>query len=223
MQLADLNWMDVESYLKQDDRIILITGATEQHAYLSLLTDIKIPQAIAAAVAEQEVVLVAPPLNFGCSEYFMEYPGTITLSQSTFDLVVSEVVDSLMQHGFRRFFVMNGHGGNIMPAALERLQQENEGVRIVWYSWWEGEAAQQIARDTGETPNHANWLENFPFTRVAELPAGAKPTATWTGENPTRAELGDGSFGGAYQVSDATMQRLFEAVVREAAGLLRTL
>ena len=51
MQLADLNWMDVERYLEQDDRIILITGATEQHAYLSLLTDIRIPQAIANAIA----------------------------------------------------------------------------------------------------------------------------------------------------------------------------
>ena len=83
--------------------------------------------------------------------------------------------------------------------------------------------ARQIARETGETPNHANWLENFPFTRVAEVPSGAKPAATWTGDNPTRAELGDGSFGGAYQVADATMHRLFEAVVREAADLLRAL
>ena len=41
MHLADLNWMDVEHYLEHDRRIIAITGATEQHAYLSLLTDIK--------------------------------------------------------------------------------------------------------------------------------------------------------------------------------------
>ncbi|MER3458377.1 MAG: creatininase, partial [Chloroflexota bacterium] len=66
MRLEDLNWMDVESYLKQDDRIILVTGACEQHGYLSLLTDIRIPWAIATAVGEREGVLVAPPLNFGC-------------------------------------------------------------------------------------------------------------------------------------------------------------
>jgi len=38
MRLEDLNWMDVEKYLQQEDRLMLVTGATEQHAYLSLLT-----------------------------------------------------------------------------------------------------------------------------------------------------------------------------------------
>jgi creatinine amidohydrolase len=47
MRLEDLNWMDVEKYLAQDDRLILVLGACEQHAYLSLLTDIKIPLALA--------------------------------------------------------------------------------------------------------------------------------------------------------------------------------
>ena len=42
MRFQDLNWMDVERYLETDNRIMLITGATEQHAYLSLLTDIRI-------------------------------------------------------------------------------------------------------------------------------------------------------------------------------------
>jgi creatinine amidohydrolase len=70
MRLEDMNWMDVEKYLEEDDRIILITGATEQHAYLSLLTDIIIPSKIAAAVAEREKVIIAPSLNFGYSRYF---------------------------------------------------------------------------------------------------------------------------------------------------------
>ena len=70
MRLQDLNWMDVEQYLERDNRIILITGATEQHAYLSLMTDILIPSRIALAVAEQEGVLVAPPLNFGRQRAF---------------------------------------------------------------------------------------------------------------------------------------------------------
>lgn len=54
MRFQDLNWMDVERYLEHDNRVILITGATEQHAYLSLLTDILIPSRMALAAAEQE-------------------------------------------------------------------------------------------------------------------------------------------------------------------------
>ena len=47
MLLEDLNWMDVEEYLKHDDRIILVTGSCEQHGYLSLLADVREPMAIA--------------------------------------------------------------------------------------------------------------------------------------------------------------------------------
>lgn len=224
MRLADLNWMDVERYLAQDDRIILITGATEQHAYLSLLTDIRIPEALADAVAAQEGVLVAPPLNFGCSGYFMEYPGTMTLSEHTFELVVTELVQGLLQHGFTRFLVMNGHGGNTMPRRLADLAREIESLRIVWYNWWQGEAAQSVAAEFGAAPNHANWLENFPFTRVTETPPIEKfMPETWDGTQINRAMLKDGSFGGPYQAPEEIMQRLFEAVVAEARILLHSL
>jgi len=70
MRIEDLNWMDVENYLKQDDRLILVIGACEQHGYLSLLTDIRIPLALADAASQQAGVLVAPPLNYGASPYF---------------------------------------------------------------------------------------------------------------------------------------------------------
>jgi hypothetical protein len=39
MRFDDLNWQDVASYLEQNDRIILVTGSTEHHAFLSLTTD----------------------------------------------------------------------------------------------------------------------------------------------------------------------------------------
>src|SRR3990172_10347173 len=80
MRIEDLNWMDVEDYLKREDRLMLILGACEQHAYLSMLTDIKIPLALADAASQQTGVLIAPSLNFGISPYFLDYPGTFSLS-----------------------------------------------------------------------------------------------------------------------------------------------
>ena len=38
-----------------------------------------------------------------------------------------------------------------------------------------------------------------------------------------RAILGDGSYGGPYQLSDEVMARLFDGVVEEAAALLESL
>ena len=84
MRIEDLNWMDVEEYLKHDDRIMVILGACEQHGYLSLLADAKIPTALADAASAQTGVLAAPALNFGVSPYFLTYPGTISLRLTTF-------------------------------------------------------------------------------------------------------------------------------------------
>ncbi len=111
MRLSDLNWFDVQAYLENDDRILLVLGSCEQHAYLSLLTDVKIPLALADAAAQQSGVLVAPPLNFGASPYFLAYPGTISLRIATLLDLTEDLVRSLYGHGFRRMIVLNGHGG----------------------------------------------------------------------------------------------------------------
>ena len=84
MRLEDLNWMDVEEYLKQDDRLILVLGPIEQHGYLSLATDVKIPLALADAAATKINILLAPPVNYGVSPYFATYPGTLSIRLSTF-------------------------------------------------------------------------------------------------------------------------------------------
>ncbi|NWG16164.1 MAG: creatininase family protein [Chloroflexi bacterium] len=225
MRFEDFNWMDIERYLEQDDRVILITGSTEQHAYLSLLTDILIPTRIALAVAERERVVIAPPLNFGVSELFVDFPGTISLSRATFEAVLSEITDGLLHHGFRRFFVLNGHGGNQMPTHLNDLQLEGL-ARVEWYDWWREGAVRAFEAEHGLQVNHANWGENFPFNRVADSPTNDKPAVMLPdiqGGRTPREVLGDGSFGGPYQADDSLMQALFERVVDEAAERLRAM
>lgn len=94
MRLEDLNWMDVERYLQTDDRLMIVLGSCEQHGYLSLLTDVKIPLALADAASEQTGVLVAPPLNFGSSPYFLAYPGTLSLRLNTLLDLVEDLIRS---------------------------------------------------------------------------------------------------------------------------------
>jgi creatinine amidohydrolase len=220
-----MNWMDVERYLQSDDRIILITGATEQHAYLSLLTDILIPQQIASAVIEQEPVILAPPLNFGLSALFTAFPGTISISQTAFDLILTEMVQSLLYQGFGGFLILNGHSQNSLPASLNELMMEGH-ARITWYDWWRGPAAQDFEATYNLRIDHANWGENFAFTRVSDVPTGEKPLVNLgyleDGE-PVRSLLGDGSYGGAYQVDESLTTQLLERVVTEAVGELRAL
>ena len=101
MRFEDLNWMDVETYLEKDDRVMLVLGACEQHGYLSLATDMKIPFAIADAVSALAEVPVAPAMPFGISPYFLSYPGTITLQVETLLRVVHDMLHSLHHQGFR--------------------------------------------------------------------------------------------------------------------------
>ena len=135
MFLEAMTWMDVERYLACDDRIVVITGACEQHGYVSLLSDILAPMAIAKAAIEQEPVLVAPPLPFGISPYFTAYPGTISLRVETFASVVRELLTGLTAQGFRRILVSNGHGGNtgvLIPLLVELGNTHPESaVRII--------------------------------------------------------------------------------------------
>lgn len=225
MRFQDLNWMDVERYLQTDDRVMLITGATEQHAYLSLMTDILIPSRIALAVAERQPILIAPPLNFGVSADFAEFPGTISLSSHTFELVLMEIIESLMAHGFRRFFILNGHVGNIMPQRLADMRLES-GIRIIWHDWWRGEAVRSIETQYGLKFDHANWGENFPFNRVTHSPAEVKPPVNLAyvdAGHTMRAVIGDGNFGGRYEVDDAIMNELFARVVDETVERLSEL
>ena len=225
MRFEELNWMDIENYLQQDDRVILLLGATEQHGYLSLLTDIRIPQSLADAASAESGVLVAPPLNFGCSPYFLAYPGTISFRASTLVAALQDMLDSLYGVGFRRFLVLNGHGGNTAAKAfLSEYLNSKPDARINWYEWWESHSVEEICVKHQLKPAHANWLEAFPFTQVAELPLDFKTPPVVPGlmdAKMARDVYGDGSFGGKYQADPAVMQEIFEATFKDILLLLQ--
>ncbi|MFN3741792.1 MAG: creatininase family protein [Anaerolineales bacterium] len=228
MRFEDLNWMDVEGYLELENRVILVIGACEQHGYLSLLTDVKIPLALADLASQRSGVLVAPPLNFGVSPYFAAYPGTISLRLATFLSVLEDVVRSLYHQGFRRILILNGHGGNIAARAhLQEMLNEINDLKIIWYDWWLSRRIEVIAQKHALRPAHANWLEAFPFTRVSpeRLPAETKVPpqvpSFLLGAQQTRLTYEDGSFGGPYQVSEEIMHEILNAVLDEVLHLLK--
>ncbi|MEN4011214.1 MAG: creatininase family protein [Bellilinea sp.] len=225
MRLEDLNWMDVEEYLQKDDRIMLVIGACEQHGYLSLLTDVRIPTALADAASQRSGVLVAPAVNFGVSPYFLSYPGTISLRSSTLILIIEDIVRSLYRQGFRRLLVLNGHSGNeCVRQVLVELANDLPGLRAAWYAWWTSRSVEAVAEKVNLKPAHANWLEAFSFTRVADLPTGEKvpPSCRDLPDAARTRELyADGSFGGAYQADDAVMETLFNAALEDVLMLVQ--
>ena len=217
--------MDVENYLKADDRLMMVLGACEEHGYLSLLTDIKIPLALADTASEKTGVLVAPPLNFGISPYFTQYPGTLSLRVQSFLAVIEDLTRSAYGQGFKRLLFVNGHGSN-SPAVLllHELVNALPGLKADWYAWWTAPSVKAIMDDAHLEGYHANWEEAFAFCRVADLPEGAKPPAVSSrailNAAETRQLYGDGVFGGRYQPDEGVLQKMFAAAVADIVAKL---
>jgi creatinine amidohydrolase len=120
--------------------VLLPIGSTEQHgAHLAIDMDILTATAVCARAAEQVSefpVLVAPPVWSGYSPHHMENPGTITLRFSTFAAMLTDVVDSILQHGFRHVILINGHGGNIGHVTALATKLSTSGRPVAVTSWW---------------------------------------------------------------------------------------
>jgi creatinine amidohydrolase len=225
MRFDDLNWMDLQGYLAGEDRLMLVLGACEQHGYLSLMTDVQIPMALADSAGEQTGILLAPPVNFGCSPYFLSFPGTISLRVSTFLDLVEDIIRSIYRYGFRRILILNGHGGNdAARIRLYELLNSFPDLKISWYSWWTAGSVIQVAEKYGLKPAHANWLEAFPFTKVADLPAQIKIPPHIPGllsADDAIKVYQDGSFGGQYEVEKQVMDEIFQTALQDILQLLK--
>jgi len=220
VRIADMNWIQLEAYLERDNRIVLPLGCTEQHAYISLATDSILAERIAVEAAEPLGVPVLPALAYGLTPYFAAFPGSPSLTEPTYLSVVRELLDSLRGQGFERFLLVNGHGGNRPVDALA-------GDSVVIHHWWAAPRTRAVVDEIDPDASHASWMETFPRTKLpgVELPEGKKEPAPRTADDPTqvRAEIGEGSFGGYWERSEAEVLRVWQTGVDETRELLESL
>src|SRR5215210_4731434 len=203
MRIADMNWMQVEAYLAADDRCVLPIGPTEQHAQLSLCVDAILAERVAVEAAEPLGVPVYPAMPFGLAPYFLAFPGTISLRVETLLAVTRDVIASVHRSGFRRVLIVNGHGGNAPVGALaQELMAQYPDMSIKFHNWWSAPKAWAQVQAIDTSGSHANWMENFPWTRLANVASPTEPKAPpdrdlmrVSSPEDARRILGDGSFG----------------------------
>lgn len=228
MQISEMNWMQVEEYLKNDDRCVLPLGSTEQHAYLSLSVDSILAERMAVEAADPLGIPVFPVLPFGIAPYFGAFPGTVTLRVITYVSVVGDILDSLAGHGFRRILIVNGHGGNSPAQSLAaEWMAGHPRVKVKFHNWWNAPRTWAKVQAIDPIASHASWMENFPWTRLARIavPTTQKPMIDVNclrqlNPSEVRAYLVDGNFGGRYQRSDEEMLAIWKAGVEETRALL---
>lgn len=159
MLLQHQTWQEVERYLERSNGVILPIGSTEQHGPNGLIgTDAICAEFIARGVGEAAEAMVGPTIGVGMAVHHMGFAGTMTLRPSTLIAIIHDYVLSLARHGFRRFFFINGHGGNIatMQAAFFEIYAEFEGavgvrredeLRCRLANWWDGKAMGALSRE----------------------------------------------------------------------------
>jgi creatinine amidohydrolase len=148
--------------------VVFPIGATEQHGpHLPVGTDFfavdHIAKAAASAAAARISVVVAPTLPFGSSAHHLPFGGTMSIATETYYRIVSDLVESLVIGGFRRVFLLNGHGGNHELAELvARDTALKHPVHVAAGSYWRIAWDALIAAQThtqGRLAGHAGFFE----------------------------------------------------------------
>jgi creatinine amidohydrolase len=228
MRISETNWMMVEEYLKRDDRGLLPLGSTEQHCYLSLSADSILSERIAAEAAEPLGVPVFPVLAYGITPYFRAFPGTITLRVETYLSILRDILDAMAEQGFKRILIVNGHGGNTPAQSLAaEWMADHSGIRIKFHNWWNAPKVWAQVQAIDPVASHASWMENFPWTRLAniDMPREEKPMSDLErlrqlDPKSVREYLKDGNYGGRYQRDDEEMMKIWHVGVEETRALL---
>ena len=114
---AYLNWKQVDALPRESTILILPTAAIEQHGpHLPIATDtlinnLLLGHALKKLPADMPVYAL-PPVHYGKSNEHIGFPGTLSVSSSTFMAVLRDVGSSLAKAGFRKLVLYNTHGGN---------------------------------------------------------------------------------------------------------------
>lgn len=228
MLMEQMNWMQIEEYLKKDDRIVLVTGSMEEHGYNTVATDTQCAWEIAKAACEKTGVMLAAPINYGFAAWANAYPGTVSIRPTTFMALVKDILQSLTAQGFKRILIVNGHGQNEMAKfVIEELSAENPDLNVKFRSWYMLPKTYKSIESEGISHwDHASWLESFQWiNQPVEIPDKKKPAIDLEdyptyGPERIREVIGDGVAGGAYVKDEAFMRTYFQTAVDEVAEIL---
>lgn len=230
MHINAMNWSQVEERVKQDDRCILPLGSVEQHARISLGTDMILAEKISLDAAEPLGVPVFPVMPYGLASSFADFPGTVSLSLRTYVGVIEDILDSIYHSGFRRILLVNGHGGNT-PAGtvVSEWLNRNRDASVKMHDWWRAPKTMGKVLEIDNRASHASWMENFPWTRLdgVSQPEHAQERVDFgalarVNAGRKRSILGEGNYHGLFERPDADMLAIWDVAVRETRDELES-
>jgi creatinine amidohydrolase len=133
VQLQEMSWPAVEA-LSKDIPVVVPIAAMEQHGrHMPVFTDSMLLGEVARRAADRlgDRVAWAPLTWLGNSHHHIDFAGTMSADPRTYLDTLNGLIENLLTHGFRRIVLLNGHGGNIVPAqqAVFEARQRHRGRR----------------------------------------------------------------------------------------------
>lgn len=77
-----------------------------------------------------------PTIPYGVETNQLGFPFAMNVNQSTLNLVVSDLLDTLVHHGIRKVVLLNGHGGNEFRGLLREEYGKYREQFLCLVNWW---------------------------------------------------------------------------------------
>ena len=142
--VEELTWLEVRDAIKSGKTTVIIpTGGVEQNGpYLATGKHNYILRATTEAIARKlgnalvaPIVPFVPEGNIDPPTGWMKYPGTVSVSEDTYQRLLTDICSSFKTHGFEHIVMIGDSGGNQkgMKAVAGKLNEKWAGSKASAY------------------------------------------------------------------------------------------
>jgi creatinine amidohydrolase len=232
--IEDLTWPEIEARLASGARAVLPIGAeSKEHGrHLPLSADACQAKWLCARLAERAHVLIWPLLGYGYYPAFVDYPGSSTLSQETFERVVADILSCIAASGARSVLVVNTGISTIAPLeSVVRSLSSDTAVALAHV--YRGARYMEVERRIREQPRggHADEMETSILLAIAPERVDMTKARRWTSESMGRGKFvrgdsqhrnycPDGVFGDPTLATREKGEQLLAAMLEDLMALV---
>jgi creatinine amidohydrolase len=162
MRFQDMTWPMLREVARDTTLVVAPIAACEQHSrHLPTFTDTLLVTAVAEGLERRlpEKVLLLPTQWLGASSHHLRFGATLSAEVDTHIDMICDLINPLLDDGYQRIMILNGHGGNIdtMQVALRRLQFHYRDRQLSAASYWDLAEAElaKLAEGPRKTMGHA--------------------------------------------------------------------
>lgn len=150
MKFSEMTWPELRKVARDKTMILAPIAACEQHShYLPTFTDTILCTGVADGVEKRlgDRVVQLPTQWMGASAHHLRFGATLSMEVDTHVAMICDLVVPLLEDGWQRVLILNGHGGNIdtMHMACRRMQTKYPHRQVTAASYWDL-ASEELAK-----------------------------------------------------------------------------